>query len=135
MRKLEGDRKDQYSIRVNDHTEAYEVEVTDYHLDRDVESKKLAPIHPGETLKSVLHDAHLSANAAALALRVPQNRLTEILQGRRAISADTAMRLARYFGTSAQMWMNLQTKYDLDVAGDELAERIRKEIAPLQKSA
>jgi len=66
---------------------------------------------------------------------MPRTQVAAILQGRRSISADTAMRLARYFGTSAQMWMNLQTKYDLDVAEDALAERIHREVAPLQKSA
>jgi len=67
-------------------------------------TKELPLLHPGEYLRSVLDDAGLSANAVALVLRVPANRLTEILNGRRAIAADTALRLGRYFGTSAQMW-------------------------------
>jgi addiction module HigA family antidote len=79
-------------------------------------TKKLPLLHPGEYLKSVLEDAGLSANSVALALYVPANRLTEILNGRRAITADTAKRLGRYFGTSDQMWTNLQAKYDLEVA-------------------
>jgi addiction module HigA family antidote len=74
-------------------------------------TKKLQLLRPGEYLRSVLEDAGVSANAVALASRVPANRLTEILNGRRAITADTAMRLGRYFGTSAQMWLNLQAKY------------------------
>jgi addiction module HigA family antidote len=86
-------------------------------------------------LKSVLEDAGLSANAVALALRVPANRLTEILNGRRAITADTAMRLGRYFGTSAQMWMNLQAKYDLEAAEDELAGRIAMEVQPMSRAS
>ena len=98
-------------------------------------SQKLAPIHPGEVLKSVLHDAGVSANAAALALRIPANRLTEIINGRRSISADTAIRLGRYFGTSAQIWVNLQAHYDLEIAEDASAERIGREVHPLQKSA
>lgn len=98
-------------------------------------TKKLPPIHPGEALKSVLDDAGLTANAVALALRIPANRLTEIIKGRRSISADTAMRLGRYFGTSAEMWMNMQAHYDLEVAEDELAEQIKAEVAPLRKSA
>jgi len=77
----------------------------------------------------------LSANALALALRVPANRLTEILNGRRAITADTAMRLGRYFGTSAQMWVNLQAKYDLESAEEKLAERIQMEVQPMQRAS
>ena len=98
-------------------------------------SKKLPLLHPGEYLKSVLEDAGLSANAVALALRVPANRLTEILHGRRAITADTAMRLGRYFGTSAQMWMNLQAKYDLEAAEEALAGRIEIEVQPLRRAS
>ena len=78
-------------------------------------TKKLPLLRPGEYLRSVLDDAGLSANSVALALRVPANRLTEILNERRAITADIAMGLGRYFGTSAQMWTNLQAKYDLEV--------------------
>lgn len=77
---------------------------------------KLPLLHPGECLGSVLEDGGLSANTVALGLRVPVDRLTEILNGRRAITADAAMRLGRYFGTSAQMWVNLQAKYDLEAA-------------------
>ncbi len=71
-----------------------------------------------------------SANALALALRIPANRITQILKGDRSITADTAMRLARYFGTSAEMWINLQAKYDLDLAEDALRERIEREVLP-----
>ncbi|MBV8731533.1 MAG: HigA family addiction module antidote protein [Acidobacteriia bacterium] len=78
----------------------------------------------------MLQEAALSANALALRLRVPSNRITAILKGKRAITAETALRLARYFGTSAQFWMNLQTKYDLDRAEDQAAERIAKEVIP-----
>jgi addiction module HigA family antidote len=92
-------------------------------------------LHPGEHLKSVFEDAGLRANAVALALRVPANRLTEILNGRRAITADTAMRLGRYFGTSAQMWMNLQAKYDLEAAEEKLAERIETEVQPMRRAS
>jgi addiction module HigA family antidote len=90
-------------------------------------TNKLPLLHPGEYLRSILEDAGLGAYAAALALRVPANRLTEILNGRRAITADTAMRLGRYFGASAQMWINLQTKYDL--------ERIQLEVQPMQPAS
>jgi addiction module HigA family antidote len=71
---------------------------------------KLAPIHPGEILKTVLDDASLNAHRVARSLRIPTNRLTAILSGRRSIAADTAMRLARFFGTSAEMWINLQAR-------------------------
>jgi addiction module HigA family antidote len=93
-------------------------------------SKKLAPIHPGEHLVDILKESGITANALALRLRVPANRITLILQGKRAITAETALRLGRYFGTSPEFWMNLQTKYDLDVAQDAAAERIAREVIP-----
>jgi len=96
---------------------------------------KRPPIHPGRTLKTEIEEAGLSANALALALRVPANRLTEILNGRRAITADTAMRLSRFFGTSAQFWMNLQTNYELQVAEDSSAERILADVQPLRRAS
>ena len=98
-------------------------------------TKRRRPIHPGQVLKTVLEDADISANALALALRIPANRLTEIINARRSISADTALRLRRYFGTSAQMWMNLQTKYDLDTAEDALADKIETEVQPMRKAS
>jgi len=98
-------------------------------------SKKRSPIHPGQVLKTVLEDASLSANALALALRIPANRLTEMIHGRRSLSADTALRLARYFGTSAQMWMNLQARFELESAEDALADRIEAEVQPMRKAS
>jgi addiction module HigA family antidote len=97
--------------------------------------QRLPPIHPGLVLKTVLADAGITANALALALRIPANRLTEIINGRRAISADTSLRLARFFGTSAQLWMNLQANYDLDAARDALEERIEAEVQPMRKAS
>src|SRR5258708_1660067 len=91
-------------------------------MSKSIKMRKLPLLYPGEYLKSVLEDEGLRANAVALALRVPANRLTEILNGRRAITADTAMRLGRYFGTSAQMWMNMQAKYDLEAAEEGLVD-------------
>ena len=97
--------------------------------------KKLRPIHPGQVLRTILKDAGISANALALALRIPANRLTEIINQRRSISADTALRLARYFGTSAQMWINLQARFDLEAAEDSLATRIESEVQPMRKAS
>jgi antitoxin HigA-1 len=93
-------------------------------------SKRLQPLHPGEVLKQLLTDAGLTVNALALALRVPANRIGGIVKGQRGITGDTALRLARYFGTSAQMWMNLQAKYDLAVAEEAAAARIMTEVRP-----
>jgi len=92
--------------------------------------KKLAPIHPGELLREELAEIDVSLNELSRALRVPMNRISAIANGKRAITADTAMRLARYFGTSAQMWMNLQLAYDLEVAERELSARIAREVLP-----
>lgn len=88
----------------------------------------MIPVHPGRILKRELVTRELSANKLALALRVPSGRITSILNGKRAISPDTALRLARYFGNSAQFWMNLQTRYDLLVAERELGKRIKAEV-------
>ena len=77
--------------------------------------KKVRPIHPGELLRDELEERNVSLNGLALSLRVPMNRICAIVSGRRSITAGTALRFARYFGTSAQMWMNLHTAYDLEV--------------------
>lgn len=77
----------------------------------------------------------MSANSAALALRIPANRLTEIVNGKRSISADTALRLGRFFGTSAQIWMNLQSQYEQQVAEDQSAAKIERDVEPLFKGA
>ena len=92
--------------------------------------KRLAPIHPGEVLEDLLKEAGLTVNALAMALGVPANRIGGIVKGERSITADTALRLARYFGTSAAMWMNLQAKYELSVAEDALGQRIEREVMP-----
>ncbi|MEO8657241.1 MAG: HigA family addiction module antitoxin [Bryobacteraceae bacterium] len=92
--------------------------------------RRLPPIHPGEVLHEVLREAKLTANALGLALRVPANRIGAIVKGQRGITADTALRLARYFNTSPQMWMNLQAKYDLAVAQNSLSRLIEREVSP-----
>jgi len=93
---------------------------------------KRAPIHPGEILKTeFLDEFDLTAYALAKALRVPSNRITAIVNGERAISADTALRLARFFGTTPDFWMNLQSHYDLAVASRAEAKRIEREVPEL----
>ena len=89
---------------------------------------KLRPIHPGELIRDELEERKISLNGLALSLRVPMNRISAIVNGKRSITADTALRFARYFGTSAQMWMNLQTAYDLEVAEQEVGPRIALEV-------
>ena len=97
---------------------------------RGQQRRRLAPIHPGEVLGELLAECELSAHGLAMALRVPANRVGAILKGQRGITGDTAPRLGRYFGTSAQMWMNLQAKYDLAVAEDAAREQIEREVLP-----
>jgi addiction module HigA family antidote len=93
--------------------------------------KKLPPIHPGEILlEEFLEPMGISQYRLAKGLCVPPRRINEIVHGKRAITADTAIRLACYFGTSPQFWINLQGRYDLDVAEDHHADRIRKEVHP-----
>jgi addiction module HigA family antidote len=92
--------------------------------------RTLAPVHPGEILREDLSEIGVSMNALAEALRVPANRILGIVRGDRAVTPETALRLAQYFGTSAEYWLNLQSKYDLDVAKNHLAGRIRKEVLP-----
>ena len=89
----------------------------------------LDPIHPGEILaEEFLKPSGLSANALAKALDVPVTRVSEIVRGRRGVSADTALRLARYFGTSAELWLGLQAEYDLRVARRAVGEQIRRRV-------
>ena len=93
--------------------------------------KPLSPIHPGEILRTeFMEPLKLSMNRLALDLRVPVTRIAEIVHERRGITPDTALRLARYFNTSAAFWMNLQTAYDLEVAEDELSRTIEREVRP-----
>lgn len=88
----------------------------------------MPPVHPGRILKRELGVRALSANQLALALRVPSGRITSVLNGKRAITADTALRLARYFGNSAQFWLNLQSRYDLLTTEAEIGERVKAEV-------
>ncbi|MGF6900692.1 addiction module HigA family antidote [Paraburkholderia sp. GAS348] len=97
--------------------------------------ESIPEIHPGEILRSeFLEPLGMSVNALALALRVPAPRINDIVRGKRAISADTALRLERYFGASAQFWLNLQIAYDLRVATAAAGEQIEREIEPMPKA-
>jgi antitoxin HigA-1 len=98
---------------------------TDYGDIVDPAARRVGPIHPGAILKKeFLQPMAISAYALAKAIGVPRNRVTAILHGDRAISADTALRLGRYFGTSAEFWLGLQTAYDLEMARHEIGERL-----------
>ena len=90
----------------------------------------MPPIHPGEILQDELDELGLSANAFAKALGVPTNRITTILKGQRGISADTALRLSQYFGTSPKFWMNLQQSYDLKIAMEKNGSEIERVVQP-----
>ena len=96
---------------------------------------KLHPIHPGEVLlEEFLKPLQMSQNRLALDIRVPARRVNEIVLGKRSITADTALRLARYFGATPQFWLGLQADYDLDVAADRLQGRIRREVRPFKSA-
>lgn len=88
----------------------------------------MLPIHPGRILKRELAARDLSANRLAIGLRVPSGRITDILNGKRGITPETALRLARFFGTSAEFWMNLQSRYDLIVAEQSIGAKITAEV-------
>jgi addiction module HigA family antidote len=91
--------------------------------------RQIPPIHPGEILQEeFLKPMHISQYRLAKDISVPPRRINEIVLGKRAISADTALRLSRYFGTSAELWLGLQTHYELDVANDKLGNKLKKEV-------
>jgi antitoxin HigA-1 len=90
----------------------------------------MVPIHPGRILRRELEARSLSANRLALALRLPSGRITDILNGKRGVSPETALRLGRYFGNGARFWMTLQTNFELAVAERDIGERINAEVTP-----
>ena len=92
------------------------------------EGVNMVPIHPGRILRREMVARELSANRLALSLRVPSGRISDILNGKRGISPETALRLARYFGTSATFWVNLQARYDLAIADRALGAKIAAEV-------
>ncbi len=94
-------------------------------------SRRLPPIHPGEILREdFMVPLGISMNKLALDLRVPVTRIAEIVHERRGITPDTALRLGRYFNTSARFWLNAQAAYDLEVAQDELQSVVKREVRP-----
>jgi len=98
-------------------------------------SRKLPPVHPGEILlEEFLKPLGISQYRLAKDVSVPPRRINEIVRGSRAITADTALRLARFFGTSERFWLNLQTRYDLEVEKDRLGDRLEREIRVLERS-
>ena len=101
-----------------------------------MKNKKLPPIHPGEILiEEFLKPMGLSQYRLAKDISVPPRRINEIVHGKRSISADTALRLGRFFGIPPQFWLNLQTRFDLEVTEDLLAERLEKEVQVLRSNA
>ena len=95
--------------------------------------KKLSPIHPGEVLlEEFIKPMDLSQNRLAIDIGVDARRINEIVLGKRSITADTALRLARFFGNSPQFWVGLQSQYDLDLAEDHLGKRLEREVRPLE---
>ena len=98
--------------------------------------ERLPPVHPGEILlEEFLEPMGISQYRLAKDLSVPPRRINEIVHGKRAISADTALRLSRFFGTTERFWLNLQTRYDLEVEKDRLGERLAREVAPLARAS
>ncbi len=94
------------------------------------------PIHPGEILLAeFLKPMGISQNSLAMSIHVPARRINEIVLGKRGVTADTALRLALFFGTSPQFWMNAQSKYELDRAHDQLGNRLEREVRPLTPHA
>ena len=97
--------------------------------------KLIPPIHPGEILlEEFLEPMEISQYRLAKDISVPARRINEIVHGKRSISADTALRLSRFFGTSERFWLNLQTRYDLELEKDRLKTRLQKEVVPLRRA-
>jgi antitoxin HigA-1 len=98
--------------------------------------KKLPPIHPGEILlEEFLKPLKMSMNKLAEELHVPANRITQIVEGNRRITGETALRLARYFSTSAEFWLGMQKHYDLQVARDEFEAQVERQVRPRDRAA
>ncbi len=98
-------------------------------------SRKLSPVHPGEILlEKFIKPLGITQYRVAKDVSVPPRRINEIVHGQRSVTADTALRLSRYFGTSDRFWLNLQARYDLETEKDHLGDRLKKEVAVLAKA-
>jgi addiction module HigA family antidote len=98
--------------------------------------RRLTPVHPGEVLlEEFLKPLGVTQYRLAKSLTVPPRRINEIVHGKRGVSADTALRLARFFGTSERFWLNLQNSYDLDVERDRLGERLTEEVEVMRRAS
>ncbi len=136
---LSGDREGEWNIRVNNQWRVcfrwadgnvFDVECR-LPLSKAMIENRMRPVHPGEILREdFLAPLELSVNALAQALRIPASRLHEVVNGRRGITPDTALRLARYFGGDAQSWLNLQTAHDLRLAQLQRQEEIERDVLP-----
>lgn len=101
-----------------------------------MKEQKIPPVHPGEILfEEFMQPLEISQYRLAKELKVYPRKINQIVHGKRSITADTALRLARYLGTSAELWMNLQALYDLEVTRDEVEKRVQKEVTPLARNA
>jgi addiction module HigA family antidote len=137
---LSGDRRGQHSIRINEQWRvcfvwqdgnANDVEIVDYHQGGRMNGRDFPPVHPGEILlEEFLKPMGISQYRLAESIRVPARRINEIVLKKRGITADTSLRLSRFFGNSAQFWMNLQTRYELESARDLSAASIDREVRP-----
>jgi addiction module HigA family antidote len=104
--------------------------------EKKMKKRDFPPIHPGEILvKEFLEPLGISQYRLAKDIGVTPRRINEIAHGRRAISADTALRLSQFFGMEAQFWLNLQSRYDMEVARDQLQDKIKKEVRPFSRAA
>ncbi|MBI3306806.1 MAG: HigA family addiction module antidote protein [Candidatus Omnitrophica bacterium] len=100
------------------------------------QNKKLEPVHPGEVLdQEFLAPLEINQYRLAKRIHVPARRINEIVQGKRAVSADTALRLSKYFGTSAKFWLNLQAQYDLDIQEEKIISKLESAIKPFKHAA
>ena len=96
-----------------------------------MKKKRISPVHPGVYLKELLDELELSQYRLAMGLGVPAMRINHVVNGKRPVTAELALRLGRYCGQSPRYWINLQSRYDMDVAEDALAEKVAREVHPL----
>jgi len=96
-----------------------------------MKKKRITPVHPGVYLKELLDELELSQYRLAMGLGVPAMRINHVVNGKRPVTAELALRLGRYFGQNPRYWINLQSRYDMDVTEDALAEKVAREVRPL----